>query len=140
MSAVTFLAPVKGTGTVVYGPGHVVTLDGATAETQTRQWQADGKASLVIPDVRQVRVTSLAATTATIAWTVDDPSATTMRVDYGLTNAYGSQQAATPPSGAGAIVANLTGLTTGTLYHYRVVVNSAAGPYNLSPDYTFTTL
>jgi hypothetical protein len=61
-----------------------------------------------------------------------------MAVNYGTTTAYGSNQAATPAAGSDAIVANLTGLTTATLYHYRITVTVGTA-VTLSQDATFTT-
>jgi hypothetical protein len=61
-----------------------------------------------------------------------------MAANYGTTTAYGSTQAATPASGTGDVVVNLTGLTTATLYHYRITVTQ--GTYvTLTGDLTFTT-
>jgi len=136
VSNVIFMAPAQDsvTATTYYGKNHQANL---TDEAFVRALIASGKAALQGSDVRQIRVTPIAATTATINWTVDQPC-TGMVVNYGTTTAYGSNQAATPASGSGAIVANLTGLTTATLYHYRISVT--VGCYTtLTPDATFTT-
>jgi hypothetical protein len=66
---------------------------------------------------------------------------TTYQVEYGLTEAYGQS---TPPSDAGAgssaegMVAELTGLTPDTTYHYRVSATNGGGTTH-STDETFTT-
>ena len=78
---------------------------------------------------------STTATTATITWTTNENATST--VDYGLTASYG-----TASSSAAFVTSHsitLTGLTSGTLYHFRV--SSGDNSYNqaLSSDYTFTT-
>jgi len=138
MSRIIFLAAQKDavTATTVYGRDHQMDL---ADEALVALWNNQGKVALMGVAIRGARVSAVAATTATIAWTVDQ-TATGMKVDYGTTTAYGSSQAATPASGSGAIVANLTGLTTATLYHYRISTTSPSGAVTLSPDMTFTTL
>lgn len=74
---------------------------------------------------------------ADIAWTTDEPSDT--QIDYGLTGAYGSSTTLNT-----ALVLNhqqtLSGLTSATLYHYRIKSRDAAGNLFTSGDFTFTTL
>ena len=56
--------------------------------------------------------------------------ATTYRFEYGTSSSYGLQTAEVDAgSGTGAVdaSANLTGLTSDTTYHYRVVATNAAG-------------
>ena len=136
MSQVVFNAPSQDsvTPTTYYGVGHQANL---TDEAFVRRLMADGKAALMGANIRQQSVTPIAATTATVNWTVDQ-ACTGMVVNYGTTTGYGSNQNATPASGTGAIVANLTGLTTATLYHYRISV-TCGGYTTLTPDATFTT-
>jgi len=63
--------------------------------------------------------------------------------EYGTTTAYGQTIAATPPSGSSssaiAITANLTGLQTGTTYHYRLK-STVGGNSVYGSDKTFTTI
>jgi hypothetical protein len=136
VSTVVFLADAQDTttGATIYGKGHVAAI---ADEAMVRAFNRDGKAALVGATVRGQSVTPIAATTATVNWTVDQPC-TAMAVNYGTTTAYGSNQAATPASGQGAILANLTGLTTATLYHYRITVTVGTA-VTLTPDATFTT-
>jgi hypothetical protein len=136
MSTVTFLADVPDavTPTTIYGKGHQMSL---TDEALVAALNAQGKLALMGATIRQPRVTAVGTTTATIAWTVDQPC-TAMHVDYGTTTGYGSTQVATPTSGSGDIVANLTALTTGTLYHYRISVTVGTAT-TLTGDLTFTT-
>jgi len=136
VSTVTFLTTVADTTTptTIYGAGQVTAI---ADEAMVRAFNRDGKCSLVGAAVRGQFVGPIAATTATVNFTVDQ-ACTAMAVNYGTTTAYGSTQAATPASGTGAIVANLTGLTTATLYHYRITATVGTA-VTLTPDATFTT-
>jgi hypothetical protein len=136
MSTIQFLADVPDavTPTTIYGKGHQMNM---TDEVLVVTLNNQGKVALMGASIRRVSVTPIAATTATVNWTVDQPC-TGMLVNYGTTTAYGSTQNATPAAGSGDIVANLTGLTTATLYHYRISVT--VGPaVTLTGDQTFTT-
>jgi hypothetical protein len=86
------------------------------------------------PFLSAISVSAILATTATVNWTVN-PSAVSF-VDYGTTVAYGSSS--TSDTGAGARTKGLTGLTTATLYHYRIR-STANGQTVSSADGTFTT-
>jgi hypothetical protein len=84
----------------------------------------------------------LGETTATVAGTVDpNGMATTYRFEYGTSSSYGLQttdQDAGSGTGATDVQAALTGLTSATTYHYRVVATNAAG-VDRGADHTFTT-
>ena len=136
MSSVVFLADVQdpSTPTTIYGKGHTVSL---TDETLVRALNAEGKVAYQGASIRNVRLISRAPTTAQLGFTVDQPC-TAMAANYGTTTAYGSNQAATPAAGQGEVVVNLTGLTTATLYHYRITVTVGAA-VTLTGDFTFTT-
>lgn len=136
MSNIVFLAPVTdpSVATTKYGAGH----SGAfTDEAQVAAWQAEGKVAYqgVVP--RKPRVTALGTTTATITWDVDQ-ACTSTRVESGTTTAYGTNTAGSPATGGGTVSANLTGLTTNTLYHYRIQVVSPGGT-SYTQDLTFRT-
>jgi len=138
MSNVIFMAgPVQDsvTATTFYGKDHQASL---TDEAFVQSLIRSGKAALQGASIRGVFVAPIATTTATVNWIVDQ-ACTGMVVNYGTTTAYGSNQNATPASGSGAIIASLTGLTTGTTYHYRISVT--VGTFTtLTPDLTFRTL
>jgi len=136
VSDVIFLADAQDsvTPTTYYGKDHQATL---SDENFVRSLIRQGKAALMGSSIRQQRVTPIAATTATVNWTVDQ-ACTAMSVDFGTTTAYGTNQVATPAAGSGAIVANLTGLVTATLYHYRINVTCGTA-VTRSVDATFTT-
>jgi hypothetical protein len=122
------------TPTTYYGAGHQADV---ANEALVASLIGDGKAALMGAGIRNVRMISRAATTAQLGFTVDVPC-TAMAANYGTTTAYGTNQAATPAAGVGDVVVNLTGLTTATLYHYRITVT--VGTYvTLTADFTFTT-
>lgn len=88
--------------------------------------------------------TNIATVTATLNGTVNAAgSSTTVTFDYGETTSYGMSVTAlqSPVSGAGntAVSADISGLTEGTLYHFRVkAVNGGGTTYG--SDVTFTTI
>jgi hypothetical protein len=136
VSNIVFLAPAVDsvTATTVHGAGHAASI---TDEAYVQSLIASGKAAYQGAAIRNVRLITRAATTAQLGFTVDQ-ACTAMAANYGTTTAYGSTQAATPASGTGDVVVNLTGLTTATLYHYRITVT--VGTFvTLTGDYTFTT-
>ncbi len=71
--------------------------------------------------------------------------ATSYRFEWGSTSSYGRQAPAEfePNLGSGTepvrVNAKLTGLSTGSIYHYRIVATSSAGT-TAGPDQTFETL
>jgi hypothetical protein len=136
VSTVVFNATVQDPAapTTVYGKGHQASL---TDEAFVRALLMDGKAALMGATIRNARMISRTATTAQLGFTVDQPC-TAMAANYGTTTAYGSTQAATPASGSGDVVVNLAGLTTATLYHYRITVTVGTA-VSLTGDLTFTT-
>jgi len=87
------------------------------------------------PAISAISVTGITATGATVNFTLSLQA--TNWIDYGTTTAYGSQN--TVGSGTGAQSKALAGLTTVTLYHYRIAAN-ANGVTTYSADGTFTTV
>jgi hypothetical protein len=90
-----------------------------------------GIAAAAAPTAITGPVTATASTTATLIGTVNPNGAsTTWHFDYGKTTSYGST---TAPVNAGSGTVNtgvsqdLTGLTPGTTYHYRLVATSSGG-------------
>lgn len=136
MSRIIYMARYQDTATptTVYGKDHQADV---ADEALVLSLIQSGKAALMGATIRNVRVITRAATTAQLGFTVDQPC-TAMAANYGATTAYGTNQAATPAAGVGDVVVNLTGLTTATLYHYRITVT--VGTYvTLTGDFTFTT-
>lgn len=96
------------------------------------------------PTVATSAATAITTVDATLNATVSSNQAiTTATFQYGLTNAYGTTVAATQsPLAANAVgvpvSAAITGLTCGTLYHFRAVGTNSFGTTN-GADLTFTT-
>jgi hypothetical protein len=88
------------------------------------------------PVISSISTSGVGENAATVSWTTDEPADTV--VEYGTTTAYGS---ATPLSAplVKAHSAVLTGLSPGTVYHYRVKSRDGAGNLAVSDDQTFTT-
>lgn len=89
------------------------------------------------PTISSIAATNVTSTSATVTWTTNE--AATTQVQYGITTAYGSTTSLnstllTTHSQA------LTGLTSATTYHFRVLSRDAAGNLAVSSDRTFTTL
>lgn len=74
-------------------------------------------------------------TTATITWKTDENSDS--KVEYGKTTSYGMQSSNTEMVTSHSI--QLTGLESGTTYHYKVTSSDAANNKGDSADATFTT-
>jgi hypothetical protein len=92
--------------------------------------QASGQAVLITA----ISVSGITATGATVNFTLSQSASN--QIDYGTTMQYGSSN--TPGAGTGAQSKPLSGLTTGTLYHYRIAAY-ANGYTTYSADGTFTT-
>lgn len=77
-------------------------------------------------------------TTAKITWYLDEFA--TGQVEYGTTVAYGSTTTGEFTYDWDHHIQTISGLSAGTLYHYRVVGEDEAGNPYTSADNTFTTL
>ncbi|MBL9129812.1 MAG: fibronectin type III domain-containing protein, partial [Verrucomicrobiaceae bacterium] len=87
--------------------------------------------------------TNVTTTTATLNGTVNPNGvATTAEFQYGTSTSYGSTASITlsPNNGTNTqtVSANITGLTPGTLYHYRLTAQNGETSAN-GADMTFTT-
>jgi RHS repeat-associated protein len=92
------------------------------------------------PDTSPPTISGVAAvgstnTSATIIWTTNEPADS--QVEYGLTTSYGQSTTLNP-----LLVTThsqvLSGLSPGSLYHYRVRSKDAAGNPAVSGDFAFT--
>ncbi len=89
------------------------------------------------PSISGVAASLVTSASATIMWSTSE--AADGQIEYGKSTTYGAStncnsSLATSHSGS------LTGLTAGTLYHYRVKSKDAAGNQAVSGDTTFTTV
>lgn len=90
------------------------------------------------PIVTTGNASSITTTGATLNGTVDTRGQpTTYKFQYGTTAAYGSESTVGTVSTA-SVSAAISGLTPGTLYHFRVVATNPDGSAN-GNDRTFTT-
>lgn len=97
-----------------------------------------------IPDAQTLPATSIRATSALLNAMVNPNNlSTTITFEYGLTEGYGQTVSGNPsPITAPNVVystATISGLTSGTLYHYRVVAINSMGTTKAN-DMVFTTL
>jgi hypothetical protein len=88
------------------------------------------------PKISDVQSSGVTYNSAEISWDTDEPA--TSQVDYGLTTSYGSSTTLAPDL-VTVHSQSLSGLSSHTLYHYRVRSNDAAGNESISSDYTFTS-
>lgn len=90
------------------------------------------------PVISAITSSSITTVGATITWTTDEAADT--QVEYGLTTSYGSTTtlADTSPM-VTSHSQGLTGLSSLTLYHYRVKSKDAAGNLATSGDYILTS-
>lgn len=86
---------------------------------------------------------NVAQSSATVSGTVNPQGTDThYYFQYGTSTAYGAKTTSTD-AGAGTadvpVTASLTGLNSGTLYHYQLVAVNSAGDTTVGADQTFTT-
>ena len=96
----------------------------------------------ITPQATTLAATSINASNATLNATVNPGgAATAVYFQYGLTSSYGNVSTTSNlPAGLTTVGTSnlLSGLTPGTLYHFRVVATNSAGT-NAGADLTFTT-
>jgi hypothetical protein len=99
--------------------------------------------ALAAPAATTYSATDITATSATLNGVADpvDPDSA-YQFQYGTTTGYGSYtQASAMGAGQRAVAATVTGLTPGTVYHFRLIVLQGSYAPAMSPggDVTFTT-
>ena len=94
-------------------------------------------ADTTAPVISSVTSSGISTTQATVTWTTDEASDT--QVDWGPTASYGSSTTLDSAL-ATSHTATITGLSAGTLYHYRAKSRDAAGNLQTGSDNTFTSL
>jgi uncharacterized delta-60 repeat protein len=134
-------------GIALQGDGKVV-MAGYSANSGVQQIALARYDNSLAPTVQTLSATGIGDDSATINGLVDSNvnaggDTTTASFDWGTSGGYGSSIAGTPPTVTGStamsVSANITGLTPGTTYHFRVNGTSSVGTTNGS-DATFTTL
>ena len=98
----------------------------------------------VPPTVVAANATAIATTVATLTGTVNPGGAPSSHYyfSYGTTTGYGRTTASVAATGGsnGSATTGLTGLTSGTTYHYTLTIVTADGTVASYRDQTFTTL
>ena len=112
----------------------VITLLLAQAQTI----DAAGPSGTHGPTISGVAASTVSKNAATITWSLNVPA--TGQVEYGKTKAYGRLSTPELSYKYRTHVQTLSGLSPGTLYHFRVMSKNAAGGRTVSQDHTFTTL
>ncbi len=140
-------APTTGTSVTFNIAGNAVDNLGSSANdawsVKTENYSA-ATTTVTPPSVISSMITSVTQNNAGISGSVNaNGGSTSVSIDYGLTTSYGSNQVTSPGTVIGttpsAVTATLSGLTAGTVYHYRIKATNSAGTTN-GPDATFTTL
>jgi YD repeat-containing protein len=118
--------------------GNLLTQQDAKGQTISFGYDALNRVTIKQTPPLITAVTSGAITTsgATLTWTTDE--AATSQVEYGPTLAYGGSTSVNTAMVTSHTV-SLTGLTAGTLYHYRVKSRNTTGNLAVSGDATLTT-
>jgi hypothetical protein len=138
-AATSVSVPLSGlTSSTIYHYRVVATNASGTSDGPDEQLQTLGP-----PGVLTGPATGVSLTAATV-WGSVNPigRATTYHFEFGVTGAYGQQ---TPSTSAGSgsvaasVIAALTGLKEGTLYHYRIVAERD-GASAFGSDQTFHTV
>jgi hypothetical protein len=93
-------------------------------------------ADTTAPTISSVAATGITSSGATILWATNEAADT--QVEYGTTSGYGSSTVLNTAMVTSHSQA-LSGLLSGTVYHYRVKSRDAAGNLATSGDYTFST-
>ena len=110
------------------GSGGSVTVNGGSG---------GGGGDTTPPTISNVTTSGITTTGATVSWATNEPSDTL--VEYGTSTLYGNSINGSSTLGTNHSIA-LTGLKSGTTYHYRVTSKDAAGNPATCSDHTFTTL
>jgi hypothetical protein len=108
--------------------------DGSLSDDYTFTTAAAG--DVTPPVISGVNASSLTSVSAVIGWTTNEASDS--QVEYGTTTSYGSSTTLNSSMVTSHSVA-LSGLTGGTLYHYRAKSKDASGNPATSADTTFNT-
>lgn len=88
------------------------------------------------PTISSIATSGITSSAATVTWTTDEGA--TSQIEYGLTSQYGSQTAVDNRLVSSHSV-QLTGLSAGTGYHYRVVSADSSNNTARSSNNTFLT-
>lgn len=119
----------------------VLDANGITSSSTDRAFTISVGPVITAPTLTVQAASAVTTTTATLNGTVtadNNASSTARGFEYGLTTAYGATTTISSSFGVGAFSDGVTGLTPGTLYHYRAYATNSGG-VGRSGDQTFTT-
>lgn len=143
LATVTFRAIAAGTSSATFdftlGSGtdsNVAGLGGDLLGSVSSGSYTGNALDVTPPVISAISAGSITQTGATITWTTNENSDT--QVDYGTTASYGNSTTLNS-SLVTSHSATLSGLSAGTVYHYRVKSRDAAGNLAQSSDQTFNT-
>ena len=136
-ATVTHTYPAAGTYTVL-----LQVTDSRGDANETTSTVTVGAVASQAPTVSTGSASGVSSSAATVSGSVNPNGvATSVWFEFGTSSAYGSQTAV-QSAGAGSsslsVSAPLSGLSPGTVYHYRLVGSSSAGT-SVGADRTFTT-
>lgn len=89
------------------------------------------------PQIKLQNTKSTQKTSTNIVWTTDEK--TVGKVEYGLTSSYG-QQTTIDSTSAYFHDHEISGLTPGTTYHYRIIAEDGNSNQTVGSDQTFSTI
>lgn len=104
----------------------------------TYAWFTIGIPALGAPSLSSTSVTNITPRTATISASAaagDNATFSSIELQYGLTQSYGSSTS----SSSSTPTFNLTGLSPGKTYNYRFVITNGGGKVTTTGNYTFKT-
>lgn len=122
-------------------PGGTATSSDQTFTTTACPTSTPTATGALAPTLAVPTASSIDQTTVTLNGNITatgGANATIRGFNYGLTSSYTSTVSTSGSYGTGAYSQNLTGLTCGTLYHYRAFATGPGGTTNTA-DQTFTT-
>lgn len=110
------------------------TTAGANAGSSSNSGTTGSNSGLLT--ISNVTATNISNSSATVSWTTNQPA--TSEVHFGPTALYGSATT-TDPTLLTSHSQTVSGLITGTNYHFNVQSQNASGELLTSGDYNFTT-
>jgi hypothetical protein len=111
-------------------------LRGANPDVGADEYAATLPGDVTPPVISSVAADNISGSGATVTWTTNEAADT--QVEYGLTTSYGNQTTL-DTSMVTSHSAQLSGLSAGTTYHYRIKSRDIAGNLSVSTNHTFTT-